>query len=144
MDARDKVLAALAEREGGRIARGVIRKLQRMTEGMQSGADTILRNLWDEVCVQVQGQESVIWDTYLDTIDTLIQESSEKLSKDVKQAIWLQTSEGEVWLLEGDLSGDVPYTDEGIRAYILHEFVLPAAADWNNARIEKYKELMSG
>jgi len=43
-----------------------------MSDGMQSGDDTPLKNIWDEVCVQVQGEESAMWDTYSETIQSLI------------------------------------------------------------------------
>jgi hypothetical protein len=31
-----------------------------MKDGMQSGADTTLKNVWEEICVQVQKEEFVM------------------------------------------------------------------------------------
>lgn len=72
MNPRDRIISRLADLECKRLSRKVIRGLQKMTEGMQSGDDSVLANVWDEVCVQVQGQEFVMWDVYLDTISSVI------------------------------------------------------------------------
>jgi len=56
---------------------------------MQSGDDSLLRNVWDEVCVQVQGQESALWeDAYVPTIRAVITQRLEKERIATKQAIW--------------------------------------------------------
>lgn len=68
-----------------------------MTEGMQSGDDTPLRNIWDEVCVQAQVEYSVLWDAYEEVILGLIEREVHKLDKSIISAIWLQTEEGEDW-----------------------------------------------
>ena len=104
---------------------------------MQSGDDTPLKNIWDEVCVQVQGQESVLWeDGYVPTIKSLIIERLENESPETKQAIWLQTDAGTE--LDGDEQGDAPVDDDAIADYILDRYVLSAAADWTNSRLEQY------
>jgi len=59
MDYRDNLIEEIASIESKRIVRRVIQFLQQMTEGRLSGDDSGLRNVWDEVCVQVRGQESV-------------------------------------------------------------------------------------
>ena len=56
MNPRDKIISRLADLECKRVSRKVIRNLQRLTEGMQSGDDSVLANVWDEVCVQVRGK----------------------------------------------------------------------------------------
>jgi len=56
--------------------------------------------------------------------------------------IWLQTDEGCDWSADNDGKEDkeVPITCEEVVQYILNSFVLSAAADWTNRRIEKYLE----
>lgn len=141
MDYRDSILHTISQAECSRISRKVIRRLQRMTEDMQSGADTPLKNIWDEICVQVQSQESVFWDAYLDLAQRIVWDEVSKLPPAVKQAIWLQTNEGADWEPDYDGGGEAPpVCDDDVLDYVLHDFVLTAAADWTNSRITKYLE----
>jgi hypothetical protein len=105
-----------------------------MTEGMQSGADTTLDNVWDEVCVQVQGQESAYWSAYVDTIERLVAEDVAKLGASMKQAMWLQTDEGMDWKGADDAPRE---NDDDITKWI-SSIVLRIAADWRNKRIDNY------
>jgi hypothetical protein len=102
MDERDRIIASIGQREGQRLANKVRRKLQSMTEGMLSGDDTCLKNIWYEVCVQVQGGESFFWESYEDVIDRLIRSYVDKLTPDIRQAIWLQTDNGQSWSFDKD------------------------------------------
>ena len=68
-----------------------------MTEGMQSGDDTPLKNIWDEVCVQMQTEQSALWEAYEDTMLRLIEYEMNKQNRKIIEAIWLQTEEGEDW-----------------------------------------------
>ncbi|MGO9545552.1 MAG: hypothetical protein ACLPPF_12265 [Rhodomicrobium sp.] len=74
--------------------------------------------MWDEVCVQVQGQESVMWDVYLDTISGIIAGYLSGLDDAVKQAIWLQTNNGMDWE-PSEEEKDTPSSEEDIADYIL-------------------------
>lgn len=111
-----------------------------MTDGMQSGDDTPLKNMWDEICVQVQGEQSGMWDDYEDTISSLILSKVEGLDSVTQQAIWLQTDEGTDWSVDNeDQDGqEIPIVCEDIAKYILDGFMLSAAANWTNRRIERY------
>ncbi len=112
-----------------------------MTDGMQSGDETLLKNIWDEICVQVQGEESVMWEDYVDTIQPLILSEVARLDATLKQAIWLQSEESFDWRFDNkDHEGPIVCEDDVIANYILKDFVLSAAADWTNKRIEKYLE----
>ena len=140
MNYKDKIIRSFTESACKKISGKVVRSLQKMTEGMQSGDDTPLKNVWDEICVQVQYEESGMWEIYLETISAFIEDEVKKLNNATKQAIWLQTEEGIDWEIdneEGDLSEF--YVDDIVR-YILHEFVLSEATKWRNKRIEKYLE----
>lgn len=110
-----------------------------MTNGMQSGDDTTLKNLWDEICVQAQDQDSVMWDAYSDTIHSLVLEEVAKLDTATKQAIWLQTDAGIDWSVDNE-DHEIPTNSEDIAQYTLDTFVLAAAGNWTNKRIEKYLE----
>lgn len=138
MDYRDEIIHKLAEKECTTISAKVIRRLQRMTESMQSGDDTPLKNIWDEICVQVQSQESIFWELYLTEIARIIASYVDELDNHIKQAIWLQTDEGVSWECDHENADVVYSSDDDIVEYIMDKFVLPAAADWSNERIKKY------
>jgi hypothetical protein len=126
-----------------KISTHVIRTLQKTTEGMQN-VDSPLKNLWDEICVQVQGQESVMWDAYLLTIGKLILRELNSIDRNIKESIWLQTQQGMDWEDENedkDYEEQEPMgvNDDDIVEYILQEFVLAKAADWENKRIQEYQ-----
>jgi hypothetical protein len=135
MDYRDRIIVRIAEQECKRISRKVVLALQKMTDGMQSGDDSGLKNIWDEICVQVQSEQSIMWNLYEDLISDIIAWEVEKLGDVHKQAIWLQTSEGIYW---DDDKKPIPYVDQDITDYIFRSYVLNAAADWKNRRIEAY------
>jgi len=97
MDYKDEIITEISDIESKRISHKVIRDLQKMKECMLSGVDTILKNVWDEVCVQVQDEESWEWDSYLDMISSIIRYEVRKLNMVTKKAIWLQTEEGFEW-----------------------------------------------
>src|SRR5438445_2183848 len=118
MDAHDTIIWKLADRACNRISRGVVGTLQKMTEGMQSGNDSGLKNIWDEVCVQVQGQESSMLEAYLDTIRIVIVRTLPQVDLEAKQAIWLQTSNGLDWETN-EKSENAPVDDDDIAEYIL-------------------------
>ena len=140
MNPSDQIVIAIADRESKRLARRVIRHLQSMTDCLQSGDDSPLANVWDEVCVQVQGQESFFGEAYLDTITGVILGHLETIDKEVKDAIWLQTQNGMEWESKAEDNEKITCSEDDITEYLLHDFVLSAAADWTNARIEKYKD----
>jgi hypothetical protein len=139
MDPYESLLSEIADGECQRISRKVIRSLQRMIDGLQFGDDSRLVNLWNEICVQVQGEQSVMWDAYLHTVSGFILDQLSRVDVTLKRAIWLQTREGMDW--EPEPGNRVsPYADDDIVEYVLHDYVLSAAADWRNARIERYRE----
>ena len=74
-----------------------MRFLQRMTEGMMSGPDSGLMTVWDEVCVQVQDQQSTAWDAYDETVRQLVWSLLKSCSRLELEALWLQTDSGEDW-----------------------------------------------
>ena len=55
------IIYTVAKLSASRIARKAIHDLQQMTVTM-SGDDSGLKNTWDEICVQIQQEESFFWD----------------------------------------------------------------------------------
>jgi hypothetical protein len=149
MEYQDKIISGLADRQCKWICQKTIRFLQKLTEGMQSGDDSPLENLWDEVCVQVQFQESMLWDFYTDYMQTIISHQLKGLNAITCYAIWLQTDAGEDFLIdyeEHEEYGDpidaleYLYDENDILNHILNNYVLREAANARNARIGKYLE----
>lgn len=88
---KDRLLAKFAEPLCRRIAYGARRELQSWDDAsMQSGDNSGLKNLWDEICVQVQREESIFWDMYIEIIDSCIERQASKLKPHELMAIWWQ------------------------------------------------------
>jgi len=142
MNYKDKIISAIAKEACESISGRVIRSLRQMKQGLQSGADSPLENLWDEICVQVKGKPSSMWNYCLETARQLIDGEVSRLSGETRQAIWLQSGAGCEWCKDADnackLAADCDSAE--IDDYILNKFVLPAAKRWNNKRIGKYLE----
>jgi len=136
LDARDRIIKYVAERECERIARKTVRSLQRMTDGMQSGDDSGLASVWDEMCVQVQGDQSGLWDHYVGLAGSLIEQELRALKSELNDAVWLQTREGSEWDPEED--PEISYNTDLVVDYILNDFVLELASNWTNRRIERF------
>ena len=109
-----------------------------MKEGMQSGEDTPLKNVWDEICVQVQSEESYFYSCYLDTARNYIHHEVEKLDECIKKAIWIQTDQYFDWQDNDNKHETLIYSEDDIIEYILHHLVLQQAEEWSNKRIESY------
>src|SRR5688500_13420926 len=129
MEYQDEIISGLANKACEAISGKVIRALTKMTDGMQSGDDSGLKNVWEEICVQVQGEESVFWEAYLETIESLILKEVSELDAATKQAIWLQSEQGIDWRYnnEDENSGEkVPIDTQDIAKYVMDTFVLSA------------------
>jgi len=149
MNYKDNIISHVSNEACKEVSAKVVRSLRKMTEGMQSGDDTPLKNIWDEVCVQRQDEYSVMWDAYEETILAFIEQEVRKLDELVIGAIWLQTEEGDDWADEiqdriddGEIEEykqeAVDYNLDDVDKYILVEYVLKLASEWTNKRIEKY------
>lgn len=124
-----------------KIQRKVIKGLQVMDYACLSGDDSILENTWDEICVQVQYQESYAWSTYQLTVDSFIEAFVDELKAYEKEAIWYQTDESIDWSCELDEEReDYPVFEGDIVKFIASDYVYPEANRWSNTRIKKYIE----
>ena len=138
MDFRKRIIVALADAECARVCRTVIRGLQRMRGAMMSGDDSGLANTWDEICVQVQSQDSIFCEAYEDTMRAFLREQIEKLPAHVRQAIWLQTYEGDDWATENEGEEQCTHCIEDIEEHVFANYLLAEAATWSNPRIREY------
>lgn len=139
MDYRDKIIADLSSAECHRVCADTIKMLQGMTDCLQSGYDHLLVSLWEEIVVQVQQEESFSWEMYRITVLDIIAYYIEKLPLHSKQAIWLQTDSGIEWeCAEAPRSASCPADVKDISQYIFANYVIEAAGEYSNDRIEKF------
>ncbi len=63
MNISERVASELADSLCEKISRKVIKLLQSRKD-LLFGDNSVLENTWDEICVQVQGDQSFYWDAY--------------------------------------------------------------------------------
>lgn len=79
----------------------IITQLENLHKG-SSPEDFKLKNLWEEICFQVQCEESIEWDLYQDTICDCIEFKLYELTKDELLTAWI----GNLNLLDEDFAED--------------------------------------
>lgn len=128
-----------------KIKNRVVRNLQKNTPGVLP--DGILKNMWDEICVIIQEGDDEFYDACIDTIDGEIELIIEAMVIAEWQlcALWLGTSNGLDWALDEkdkNPKEQLPfvYNINDIRDEIRKEYILDAAMNWSNARIQKFHE----
>lgn len=105
--------------------------------GGLSGDDSGLANVWEELCVQVQGEESPFWCSYVDFVDDAIRAALANLPLPLQQAVSLTTDVGDEWMDAPD-DGVVPrFEDEMVS--LVRAAVLRIAADYESSAIERFK-----
>jgi hypothetical protein len=138
------IVHAFAMETCERITRKTICALQRMDYCLMAADDSGLTSTWDEVCVQIQGEESGAWEEYERTIQDSLTAEFGKLTAHEQDAIWLQTDEGENWSYEdADHRGSAPDPTDDSVEFLMRKFLYSKAADWTNKRISQYLERSS-
>jgi hypothetical protein len=78
------------------IIEATIRSLIAMPQDCRlSGEDTILANVWEEICAQVQNEYSFSWDAYVDTMRTFLEGFLEDRSPADKVILFRNSSDDE-------------------------------------------------
>lgn len=131
------------EREelGRALVSRVVRDLQSMQDeaGLLSDADTGLRDIWDEVCVQEQTERSFSWAAYELTISGLIDGLLEDYSNNQLRELWRLTEAGESWAAENPHAKTGLLNRDDIRQYLFDQ-VLQRAANYSNSRIRAFND----
>jgi hypothetical protein len=108
---REYALIRLIEAKFDRYVKRIIRDIKRLPkECMLSGADSDLRNVWEEWVVQVQGEHSFSYEAYEDTIRAICREVAKKLPQEEQGLLWLWTDGYWNWDEEED-GTEIPYGD---------------------------------
>jgi hypothetical protein len=123
-----------------KILRKTIAELQKITETTLSGDDSILVNAWEEICVQIQFEESVFWDVYDQTARGIVAGHVEELNEDDKIELWSKTDEGWDWFYDHgeETNPEPPICEDEIIDYIVREYLYKKAGDWSNKRIRAF------
>jgi hypothetical protein len=135
------IVAAWATQLADKIIKDAINALTEMDSTEMLSGDSGLKNVWEEVCVQVQDEQSFYWDMYVETMESMLAGYVDLLDRDARLALWCSTDEGWSYLAdhrhEEEGVDDVPVTAEEI-VLKLHDQLLSAAADFENPRIVKF------
>lgn len=111
-------------------------------EASLSGDDSGLLNVWNEICVQIQGEHSIFWDAYDETVRSFVSGHVSELKDYEQKALWYQCEEYWDWCIYDRQNEDEapPIIEEDITNYILTEFIYPEAMEYTNESIEDFKE----
>lgn len=124
------------------IVRSAISELKAMEPSGLAGDDACLKSVWEEICAQVQGEESPEWDVYIQTIETIIAAAAEVIQPEEKCALWLYTDAGDRWLDDNLPTGisqieSLVFNIEDI-ANELTSHVLSAASDYETPSLYRF------
>lgn len=141
---------ALARQAVEKLVPQAIRQLQQLRgDHLLSGEESRLRDVWDEICVQVQYELSPHWSSYQLLIERVILRLLEAVPPTSLHALWLETGAGEEWLDELEAAAastepkapspvvDLTYDKDDVVVF-LRDRVVDAAADRTNSRIDRY------
>lgn len=130
-----QIVKAVAKRAAQLVTQGTIATLKDMTDTM-SGDDSGLETTWEEICVQVQYQQSNYWETYEETIRGLVGQFLAKLENHELAAIWI--------VLDPESMRDSPggefFLDAEEIIDDLFKDVIREAGEYSNSRIRQYLE----
>jgi hypothetical protein len=116
-----------------------------------SGDDSNLQNTWEEICVQVRGEQSYFWDAYESAMRDAVLGVLQFLSWNVMETLWLHTDDG--WDLRYDMDADetegrtsqpgyerpdIAVDEEVIAQDIITNYLLPLAGNFTNPRVEEF------
>jgi hypothetical protein len=137
MNAYEHIVFDLAGDCTRRIARRVVRRLQRSKE-LLSGDDSPLQSTWEEICTQVQFERSLYWSTYDEFVLSCVEADLPTLQTFELQAISLQTGSGTDWSCDDEADNkEAPVFTLEVVEHVARE-VYAMASGWSNPRIRDY------
>ncbi|WIM05890.1 MAG: hypothetical protein OHM77_00950 [Candidatus Nitricoxidivorans perseverans] len=135
------LVAAWASQLSDKLIQDAIQSLEAMDSQEMLSGDSGLKNVWEEVCVQVQDEQSFFWETYVETIENLLAGYIEMLDKNARLALWTVTESGQDYIDdrqsddEGDLN--IPVDVDEIVA-MLKESLLSVAENHESSSISRF------
>lgn len=118
-----------------------IQRLQALKGRNLLSGDSGLQSVWEEICVQMQGQASHFWDVYMSVLESVLAGHVATLNDSDQRALWMATDAG--WDYLYDLQADDPASLEIPVDVIdivdmLRTAVLKAADDFESPAISRY------
>ena len=133
------IVSALAREVEKRVVQKAIAALQELDDTL-SGDDFGLKNIWEEICVQVQDEELIFWDTYEAVARDTLAGILEALPQFECEALWMQTDEAARWDCSAPETRDAyPVNLQDVVEH-LFQAVCESAGSWSNHRIRRYIE----
>lgn len=132
------IVQDLGESVSERVKKEVIRTLDAM-EGGLSGEDSGLSSLWEELCVQLQHEQSIFWDMYDRTVHETVRFEVDSLPTYEKEALWLLTDEYFDWECEDEDERDTyPVSIPDIVRHMVENGLYEEARSSTNPSVLKY------
>lgn len=132
MRIEQSLVSAWASRLSNKAIQEAIDRLRKINSNDLLSGDSGLKDTWEEICVQVQGEESAFWESYLETIDQVFEGVFFDLSREEKLAMWTSTDEGWDWVHdhydESDGEDVAPYDQEAVIKKLREELLFVAGA----------------
>lgn len=141
MRIEQRIVAAWASQLTDKIISDAINALQKMDSDDMLSGDSGLKNAWEEICAQVQGERSFFWEAYTETMESLLAGNVEVLDQDSRLALWAITDEGWNFLYDhhadDEDSVDIPVSNEEI-VVVLMDKLLSKASDHESPSITRF------
>ena len=127
------------------LAEKVVRKAIAYFQSLDatlSGENSGLLSVWDEICVQLQFEESHYWFAYESIISSAMRSFIGELKTPEKVALSLQTPAGWEWCYDNEDKSykSFPICDDDIVEFVVSEVLFEKARNWSNSRIRQYIE----
>lgn len=88
------LVAAWASQLSDKLIKEAILSLEAMDSQEMLSGESGLKNVWEEICVQVQDEQSFFWGTYVEIMEELLAGHVEMLDVDARLALWTLTNSG--------------------------------------------------
>ncbi len=141
MRIEQRLVAAWASQLSDKLIQDTIQNLENMDSQEMLSGDSGLKNVWEEICVQVQFEHSIFWETYVETFEALLAGDVEMLDVDARLALWTLTESGRDYIddhhADDEAGLDIPVDADEIVA-MLSDGLLSAAADHESPSIERF------
>lgn len=133
--------AAWASQLSETLIKDAIQTLEEMDSQEMLSGDSGLKNVWEEVCVQVQDEQSFFWETYVETMEGLLAGFVELLDTNARLALWTRTESGRDYIddhqADDEAALDIPVDAVEIVAMLMDD-LLSAAANHESRSISRF------
>ncbi len=135
------LVAAWASQLSDKLIKEAILSLEAMDSQEMLSGESGLKNVWEEICVQVQDEQSFFWGTYVEIMEELLAGHVEMLDVDARLALWTLTNSGWEYIDDhqaDDAAGlDIPVAADEIVAMLMDR-LLSAAANHESRSISRF------